>query len=100
MALKRIKPALDQLTLSDKIWDRISTIMEHVRLQFYELSDSIKKYENTSRIPFPLFRYLSKVVSATKDIKALMKAANSPSLRKLLYRDFQTINLEGSGNIP
>lgn len=97
--LKIIKPELDRPALSDKMWDHIGTVLEHIRLQFYEFSDSIKKYEDDSLIPFPLFRYLSKVVSVCKDITALLKAASSPRLGALFNRDFQIINLQGSGDI-
>lgn len=98
--LKRIKPWLDQPALGDTIWDYIWTILEHIRVQFDEFSDIVKSYENTPLIPFHLTRYLSKVVSVNRDIQALMKAANSPRLRTLFHRDFQIINLKGSGDIP
>lgn len=97
--LKIIKPALDQRAPSDKIWVPMGTILEHIRLRFCAFSDSIKKYEDDSLIPFPLFRYLSKVVSVSKDISALLKAATSPRLGAFFNRDFQIINLQGSGDI-
>lgn len=97
--LKTMKPALDQRAPSDKIWVSMGTILEHIRLQFCAFSDSIKKYEDDSLIPFPLFRYLSKVVSVSKDISALLKAANSPRRGAFFNRDFQIINLQGSGDI-
>lgn len=96
---KIIRPALDQRTPSDKIWVPMGTILEHIRLQFCAFSDSIKKYEDDSLIPFPLFRYLSKVVSVSKDISALLKAATSPRLGAFFNRDFQIIKLQGSGDI-
>lgn len=98
--LKTIKPALDQPALVDKIWDSIWIILENIRFRFDEFSDTIKTRENTPSIPFSLFRYLSKVVSVSQDIKLLMKAANSPRLRALFQRNFQIINLKGSGDIP
>ena len=97
--LKIVKPALDRPALEDKIWGYIWTILQHVCSRFEALSD-VKKYENTPPVPFSLFRYLSKVVSVSKDIKILMKAANSPRLRALFLRDFEVINLKGSGDIP
>lgn len=97
--LKIIKPALDKPALPDKIWDHIGTILEHIRLQFYEISDAIKKHQDDSLIPFPLFQYLSKVVSVCEDITALLKAANSPPLASLFNRDFRIVNLQGSGDI-
>ena len=95
--LKILKPALDQPALEDKIWGYIWTILQHICFRFEAFSDIIRKYENTPPVPFSLFRYLSKVVSVSKDIKIPMKAANSPRLRALFVRDFQIINLKGSG---
>lgn len=98
--LKALKPALDLPALADESWDFVWAVLEHIRRQFDEVSATIKTYENTPRIPFSLFRYLSKVVSISQDIRVLMKAANSPRLRVLFHQDFRIINLKGSGDIP
>lgn len=98
--LKSLKPALDLPALADESWDFVSAVLEHIRHQFDEVAVTIKTHENTPRIPFSLFRYLSKVISVSQDIKVLMKAANSPRLRALFHQDFQIINLKGSGDIP
>lgn len=98
--LKIIKSALDLPALADKIWNCVWIILESIRFRFDEFSSSIRNIENTPLIPFPLFRYLSKVVSASRDIKVLMNAAYSTRLRALFHRDFQIINLNGSGYIP
>lgn len=98
--LQELMPALDLDALPDDAWCRVWRVLENVRLRFEVLSDTIKKHENTPRIPFPLFRFLSKVISVIKDIKVLMKAANSPRLRVLFNRNFQIIDLKGSGNEP
>lgn len=98
--LKIIKPALDLPTLTDKIWNCVWIILESIRFRLVQFSSSIKNIENTTLIPFPLFRYLSKVVSVSRDIKVLMNAAYSTRLRALFHRDFQIVNLNGSGYIP
>lgn len=98
--LKIIKSALDLPALADKIWNCVSIILESIRIRFDEFSRSIKNIENTPLIPFPLFRYLSKVVSVSRDINVLMNAAYSNRLRALFHRDFEIINLNGSGYIP
>lgn len=98
--LKALKPALDLPALADESWDFVWAVLEHIRRQFDEVAATIKTYENTPRIPFSLFRYLSKVVSISQDIRVLMKAANSPRLRVLFHQDFRIINLKGSEDIP
>lgn len=96
--LQELMPALDLDALPDDAWGGVWRVLENIRLRFEVLSDTIKKHENTVRIPFPLFRFLSKVISVIKDIKVLMKAANSPRLRVLFNRNFQIIDLKGSRN--
>lgn len=108
--LNIIKPTLDQPgPLADKIWHSVWKRLEIIRFLFDKFassssSSSIKKIENTPFIPFPLFRYLSKVVSVIRDIKILLNAAYSSRLRRAFFqRDFQIINLNdgsGSGSIP
>lgn len=98
--LKIIKPALDLPALADKIWHFVWVVLEGIRFRFDASSSSIKNIENTTHIPFPLFRYLSKVVSVIRDIKVLMNAAYSTRLRAFFHRDFQIINLNASGYIP
>lgn len=98
--LKIIKPALDLPSLTDKIWNCVWIILESIRCRFVEFFSSVKNIENTPLVPFPLFRYLSKVVSVSRDIKVLLHAAYSTRLRALFRRDFQIVNLNGSGYVP
>ena len=98
-ALERMKPLLVLDDIPDDCWDTIWAVLEHIRLLFDPISDNIKRHENKLRTPFPLLRYLSKIVSVIKDIKILTKAANSPRMRYLFSRDFQVIALKGSGDI-
>lgn len=98
--LKALKPALDLPALADRSWDYVWAVLEHIRHQFDKVAVTIKTHKNTPRIPFSLFRYLSKVVSVIQDIKVLMKAANSPRLRALFHQDLKIINVKGSGDIP
>lgn len=98
--LKALKPALDLPALADESCDFVWAVLEHTCHQFDEVAATIETHEDTPRIPFSLFRYLSKVDSISQDIKVLMKAANSPRLRVLFHRDFQIINLKESGDIP
>lgn len=101
--LKILKPALDLPAplLADKIWRFVYRILESIRFRFDKISSStIKNIENTPIIPFPVFRYLSEVVSVSRDIKVLLNAAYSSRLRRTFFqRDFEIINLnDGSGS--
>lgn len=98
--LKIIKPALDLPALADKIWHFVWIVLDGIRFRFDKSSSSLKNIENTSPIPFPLFSYLSKIVSVVRDTKVLMNAAQSNRLSLFFHRDFQIINLSGSEYIP
>lgn len=76
--LKALKPALDLPALAYESWDFVWAVLEHIRLQFDEVAATIKVYGNTPRINFSLFRYLSKVVSISRDTKVLMKLQIHP----------------------
>lgn len=98
--LKIVKPALDLPALADKIWHFVWLTLEAIRFRLDKSSSRIKDIEITTHIPFPLFRYLSKVVSITRDIKVLMNAAYSNRLRAFFHRHSQIINLNVSRDIP
>lgn len=94
--LKMLRVALNQGFISDHHWDSVWKILAKIRSRFDETSNTIKTHENTPHVPFPLYRFLAKVVSIDNDTIILMKAAHSPSMRSIFHRNFQVINLEGS----
>lgn len=98
--LKVLKRALDKSALSSKSWGYIWNALVHISNQLDQYSKTIKDFDNTPLVPFNLSRYLTKIVSIVTDTTFLKQAAHTPSLRALLLRDFQIINVKGSGGVP
>lgn len=98
--LEALKPCLDQPALADKTCDLVWKVLVRIRYRLHEYSETIKHFENTQHIPFTVSRYLSKIVSITGDLRVLMQAVHTPPLNNLWQRDFQIINVKGSGAIP
>lgn len=95
-----LKPSLNQPALADKDCDVVWRLLVDIRCRIHHYSETIKYFENTQDIPFPVSRYLSKIVSIYEDFRVLLQAAHTPPLDDLWQRDFQIINVKGSGDIP
>lgn len=98
--LKTLKLALDKRSLMDSAWDYVWAVLIRIRYRLHKSFETIKNYENTPLIPFRLFRYLSKIVSIIQDTANLVLATYTPGLKEILRRDFEIVNLKGSGEIP
>lgn len=97
--IEALKPCLNQPALADKDCDVVWRLLVDIRCRIHHYSETIKHFENTQDIPFPVSRYLSKIVSIYEDFRVLLQAAHTPPLNDLWQRDFHIINVKGSGDI-
>lgn len=100
MDIEALKPSLNQPALADKDCDIVWRLLVDIRCRIHHYSETIKYFENTQDIPFPVSLYLSKIVSIYEDFRVLLQAAHTPPLTDLWQRDFQIINVKGSGDVP
>lgn len=98
--IEGLKLYLNQPASADKDCDVVWRLLVDIRCRIHHYSQTIKHFENTEDTPFPVSRYLEKIVSVYEDFRVLLQAVHTPPLNDLWQRDFQIVNVKGSGDIP